>query len=331
MSNQIEILNLELTTKCPLKCPQCYCTLNTGKDMDRNTAFRWIEEASKCNVKVLNLSGGETLCYPHIYDVIEKANNLGIATNVALSGLGFNREVYQRLISAGVSGIFISLNGSTNEINRKSRNGYRFGINALEVLRDQKYQNTTINWVMQSSNADDFEQMISLAEKYSVANLTILSLKPDSNQELKNVPSRSQMEQVATSIRKYKGSVTICVETCYSPMLALLGQSFLFGNRNTGEDKGCMAGRTCASVSVDGFLTPCRHLYCFEKWDSLEEYWNNSLTLQKIRSLEYCKREPCSSCKYCDYCRHCLAINSMIYNELFIGNTFCPLAEKAGS
>ena len=26
-------MNMELTTKCPLKCPFCYCCLNTGKEL----------------------------------------------------------------------------------------------------------------------------------------------------------------------------------------------------------------------------------------------------------------------------------------------------------
>lgn len=327
MSNEIKLLNFELTTACPLNCPQCYCSLNTGKNMDKDTALYWIDEAARYGVSVLNFSGGETMCYPHLYEVIQHAHHQGLKVNVALSGLGFDRDSYRKLMESGVNGIFISLNGSTDEINRHSRNGYRLAISALKLLKEEKYEKTTVNWVMQRSNADDFENMIALAEAYHVARLVVISLKPDSTNELPNAPTKQQIRKVASIIRKYDGPVQVCVESCFSPMLAVVGESFFFGNSNTGEDKGCMAGRMFASINVDGLLSPCRHLYYFEKWDTLQKYWEHSAILKKIRNVEKDFREPCLSCHYGPYCRHCLAINACINNDIYLGNQFCALSE----
>ena len=41
------LMNLELTNRCPLHCPQCYCELNTGKDLDLEQALYWLDEAAK--------------------------------------------------------------------------------------------------------------------------------------------------------------------------------------------------------------------------------------------------------------------------------------------
>lgn len=325
MDNKIKLLNFELTTTCPLKCPQCYCSLNTGKNMNRDTALYWIDEAAKNNVPVLNFSGGETMCYPYLYEVIQYAYQQGIKVNVALSGFGLNADSYEKLIDAGVSDIFISLNGSTDGINSHSRNGYELAISALNLLLEKKHKNTTINWVMQASNADDFENMVTLAETYKVARLIVISLKPDSAHEMTNVPTAQQIRRVASIIRKYNGPVQLCVESCFSPMLAVIGESFLFGNNNTEDDKGCMAGRMFASVNVDGLLSPCRHLYYFEKGDTLQAYWERSEILKKIRNVENDVREPCQSCRYGPYCRHCLAINACINNKIYIGNSMCNL------
>lgn len=326
MMNKLKLLNFELTTACPLECPQCYCTLNTGKNMDKDTAIYWLNEAAKYGVEVVNFSGGETLCYPYLYEVIHHAHYCGIKVNVALSGIGFNRDSYRRLIEAGVNGIFISLNGSTDKINSYSRNGYDLALSALELLKKEKYEKTTINWVMQKSNADDFANMIALAEKYCVSRLVVLSLKPDSANELSYSPTKPQLNAVASLIKKYEGSVQLCVESCFSPMLALIGESFFFGNSNIGEEKGCMAGRMFASVNVDGLLSPCRHLYYFEKWDNLQDYWEYSKILAKIRKAEENVQQPCTDCKYGPYCRHCLAINACINHDIYIGNQFCALA-----
>lgn len=322
---KMESLNLELTTECPLNCPQCYCTLNVGKHLPLEEALFWIEDAHRCGITTLNLSGGETMCYPNLYDVIRAASERHMACNVALSGYRFDQNALSSLISAGVSGIFISLNGSTEEINRKSRNGYSLSIQALQILKDADYKNTTINWVMQSTNADDFANIVHIAERYHVSRVVVLGIKPDSQNELKNFPSRSQMQYVRDFIINYRGNVTLRVESCFSPLLALLGESFLFGNSNTGLYKGCGAGLVALSINVDGLLTPCRHLYYPESWDTMAEYWEKSPVLSKIRLLEEEKSEPCSSCKFSENCRHCLAITCNTTNKISLGNPNCSI------
>lgn len=321
-------MNIELTTACPLRCPQCYCTLEGGRHIPFPVVENYLRQAKELGIQHVELSGGETMCYPHLYDVIRMARELGIETNVALSGYRFTQDTYEKLMEAGVGGIFISLNGSTKEINAQTRDGYELAISALTLLQQNKHRNTSLNWVMHSSNAEDFPNMLALAERYDVANLTIIGVKPDSKHMLPTIPSAEQMRFVRDQIFAHHGKTRIIVERCFSPMLALVCDTRLLGNINVGEHKGCGAGRSMLSISVDGLLSPCRHLEYYEKWDTLEAYWNNSPTLKKIRALEDQKREPCSSCRFCDNCRHCLSITSKLHGDLFLGNDYCPLGKE---
>lgn len=325
---KMRLMNMEVTTTCPLGCAQCYCTLNTGKDMPIQVAKYWIDQAKINGIETINLSGGETLCYPNLYEVISYATAYGIKTNIAISGYGFDKRVYERLVIAGVSGIFVSLNAPTEKIDQISRKGYSSAISALALLKQVGYKNTSINWVMQASNSDYFEDLIKFAEEYEVKQVVVIRLKPDSMGLLQANPTKTQMRRVSSFIRSYSGPISILVESCFSEMAALTQDMGWIGNFNSQSTKGCLAGREHMSVSVDGLLSPCRHLDYFEKWDTLEEYWNNSKILQKIRTLEDCKREPCISCKFCNYCRHCLSINSKLNRDLYIGNEFCPLANE---
>ena len=176
-------------------------SLTGGKNIDLKTAIHWIEEDAKYGVKEVMLSGGETLCYPHLYDVVSAARKYCGGANVALSGYGFTQEVYEQLIDAGVTGIYISLNGSNAEINSLTRDGFDLAINALSLLKLNGFKNTTINWVMHSSNANDFANVLGIAESQDVANLTIMAVKSDSKKELKTLPSRNQMEYVKSIMR----------------------------------------------------------------------------------------------------------------------------------
>lgn len=325
---QILSMNIELTTACPLRCPQCYCTLEGGKHIPLQTAVAYLQQAKEMGVKYVELSGGETMCYPHLYDVIRAASENGIVANVALSGFAFTQNAYERMLEAGVGGIFISLNGSTKEINSLTRDGYDLAISALDLLQKNQFQNTSINWVMHANNANDFPNVVALAEKFDVANLIIIGVKPDSKHALSTTPSAEQMKAVSNIVWNHKGKTRLLVESCFSPLLALTCDTKLFGNINVGKHIGCCAGRSMLSVSVDGMFSPCRHLDYYEKWATLEEYWNCSPILLKIRTLEEQKREPCTSCKFCNHCRHCLSINSKLNGELYFGNQYCPLAEE---
>lgn len=321
------LMNLELTTKCPLRCPQCYCKLTGGRDLPLEEAVYWIEEAARCKVEYINLSGGETMCYPHLFPLLEKIHTLGMKANVALSGAGFERKELEDMKKAGIHEICISLNGPTDEINAMSRQGFDLAIKALELLKEDGFQNTCINWVMHRSNADYLEDMAKLAEEYCVKELVIMVFKPDSEHERKGLPTREQIEKTAHFIKNYHGSVSLSAESCFSQLRVLLGERF-FGNLNRGVDRGCGAGRDGISVNIDGKLTPCRHLEYPEDTKSLSEYWNNSEILKQLRQVEEHLESPCSGCKYNRNCLPCMAVNAKMKNRISFGDTSCELWKR---
>ena len=321
-------MNLELTTACPLHCPQCYVHLNTGREMPLETALYWIRDAAEAGISEVNLSGGETMCYPHLTELIRECHKLGLESNIALSGVYVTEKKLGEFIDAGVTRIFVSLNGSTKAVNEKTRDGYELAISTLEMLRDMEWENTVINWVMHEYNADDFPNMIALAERYNVSTLVILSFKPDSAHQLGSYPTSEQIRTVARQIREYKGTVDITAESCFSQLRTLAAKSF-FGSLNYGVFRGCGAGRNGISVSVEGKLTPCRHIEIEEEYDHIMEYWNQSEFLAKLRTVEDSRKEPCKGCKWEKNCLPCQAVGLKLHNELNYGMQECTATEAA--
>lgn len=319
-------MNIELTTACPLRCPQCYCSLEGGKHIPLQTAIDALRQAKKMGLQHVELSGGETLCYPNLCELIQKANSLGVKSNIAVSGWHLDKPMLNKLIQAGISHIYVSLNAPTEELNSRSRDGYQYAISALQLLKESNFSEVYINWVMHRDTADTLPDMICLAKQYKVKAIVIMTPKPTSKHELHTLPTREQMKAVAHLVQISPPGF-LQIESCFSPLLAMVNESKFLGNMNIGPFKGCGAGRNNVNVSVDGEFSPCRHLEYFESWDSLEDYWVNSTVLQKIRKLEEKKQEPCASCKYGNYCRHCLAVNSKLNRDLFFGNNLCALAE----
>lgn len=318
-------INLELTTYCPLRCPQCYCSLNAGHYMDLETAKKWIIEANKSGITDIMLSGGETIAYPYLDEVISFSKENGLVTHAAFSGWNLTKERCQRLICDGLDNIYISLNGSTEQVNRESRDGYQLAIDSLSQLREIEFSNTYINWVFHSSNSDDFENMVSLAETYKVRALVIIGFKPDSRAQMPSVPNFEQMKKVVNYMKRYKGNVELLIEKCYSPLRALRCDTWL-GNFNTGKYRGCEAGLGSISVNVDGTLSPCRHINAHEKYASFADYYRHSPLIQQLRALDETKaEEKCSSCKYMMNCKPCMAINTEMFHRIFWGYPTCPV------
>lgn len=323
--NSMYSVNLELTTCCPLHCPQCYCTLEDGKHLNLEIAKKKLQEAGKHGVKLVHLSGGETMCYPYLYEVVECASKYCGTVNVALSGYNFDADALEKLIRAGISGIFISLNGSTEEINSLTRDGYEYALNALRILRDYGFKNTYINWVMHSQNADDFHNVVSLAEKNKVANVVVLAFKPDSKHELNTFPSITQILETAEYIKCYRGSVKLMIESCFSQLLAVIKDTKLFGNLNVGPYKGCRAGLYSYNINIDGLYSPCRHLDYFEKYQSLDDYLSSSETIKELKKYDSRKDEPCISCKYSNFCRPCAAVSAKLTGNISFAYSKCSI------
>ena len=318
-------INIELTTCCPLHCPQCYCSLEGGRHIPIGTAVKAVREAAGMGASHVELSGGETLCYPHLYELIHEVRSSGMMPSISISGWHFDAAVLQKLIRAGIDTIYVSLNGPTEKVNALTRDGFELSIAALEVLRDSGYPEKAINWVMHRNNADSLPEMISLAERYDVGTILIIEPMPTAAGKLETYPTPEQIGRVCDLIKHKNGTVDLQVQHCFSPLKALLYDNKLWGNRNRGPYRGCTAGILSCAVDVDGRYMPCRHLELPEEAESLEEYWLHSKYLERLRHLDEDRRMPCDSCRFQQYCRHCPSINLQVDGSFFLGKKECPV------
>lgn len=317
------LMHVELTTRCPLNCKQCYCDLSTGKDIDKSMLFSYLEEAAEIGIKNIAFSGGEPLVYPYLVDVISYATKLGLYSAVATSGYGLDKNKIDELEGAGISQIYISLNGSTKEIHNKSRDAFEESIKALKLLRASNIK-YAINWVARKDNAKDFGNLVKLAKEYEVSQIAILVLKPDSKYQIDNYLNDEEFFDLARLLRKYNDrDLPIYVESCYSNLRA-----YLLSNRNKGIMAGCTAGRYLMAIDVEGRFMPCRHLPFPEKYPSIKEYWNDSATLRKLRVIEENIKDPCRNCKYMKNCLSCRATSIKLYDDFYAGDKMCPVPKK---
>jgi len=230
------------------------------------------------------------MCYPHLEKLVYEAHQRCGHVVLSTSGYGLTGEKLHRLKRAGLDGIFVSLNGSVEEIHNKSRNGFQLTMFALELIQQERFHQFAINYVLMQNNADDFENMLALAERYGVDTLSVLSLKPDVSNHMEAVPTQTQLCNVAKLIARYHGKCDVYVEGCY-PQLVYQVQTERHANEQFTPICGCNAGVHTFSVGIDGKVAPCRHLPFSEKRETLEDYLRSSPVLESLRKRHGCESE----------------------------------------
>ena len=318
-----KLLHLELTSRCPLRCPQCYNYLSPKQDLPLETILAHLEEAVQLGVFHIALSGGEPLLYPHLLEVVRRIAQLGMKSTIATSGLGLTERRLTELANAGLGWVWISLNGSTDAVHSLSRDGFREAIHAFQLLQ-QTSMLYGINWVARRDNAHDFPALVELARQYGVKTINILRLKPDAGDHENNYLTGSEFMDLGNYLKAYRDQrPSIGVESCFSAL-----RTFVYGDQLTGISAGCAAGRSVMAVDVEGKLRPCRHLKYGESYSSLKEYWFGSKVLERFRLTEENVQDPCRRCSHHEHCRSCRVSCEQLYGSFYAGEEWCPLAEK---
>ena len=314
-----ELIHIEVTSKCNMKCPQCYNS-NSGKDIDFIVLFQAIKEASNLGVKYIALSGGEPLLYPKLLSAVKTIRFYGMTSFIATGGLGLTVEMINYLVESGLGCLFLSLNGSTKKIHEISRGNYNAAIRALMLLKDAGFR-YEINWVARNDNIDDFDDLVKMCMHHKAKAINVLILKPDIHNKINNSLNKDQFFALANKIKNLKNSgYNINVEFCFAQL-----RYHLLRN-NEDSIGGCPAGIYLMAINVNGEKLPCRHLrHMASNTKDLLSYWEDSNILKRLRSLDESIKEPCCNCFRFKKCRPCRAIADKVYGSLESGDLGCPL------
>jgi radical SAM protein with 4Fe4S-binding SPASM domain len=124
------------------------------------------------------------------------------------------------------------------------------------------------------------------------------------------LPAREQTESAARFIHEYgkqreeeenaDGKMKLRVESCFSPLRAMMGGEDAKQNANRGVARGCTAGRDHFCVRPDGSFAPCADYGKAESYGAIMEYWDHSPVLNALCGVQ----SP--DCPNCAYRRRCL-------------------------
>lgn len=300
-----KVMNIELLTYCPYSCAHCYkANLNNNHYMlSISQCEKIIHEAKQIGIKKILLSGGEPLCYPYLENVISMCHEKSIAVCLSTGGYGLTLKKMEDLRASGLDVLYVSLNGSTKEVNENIRDGYDTAINAL-LLASKCRVTCRINWVAMKSCLNDLKKLMALAENYNVAGIDILKFKPV-NKEQEKTESLTYQELILLSDIIKTSKVDIAIESCFAELRHLCGIKI-----KNEILRGCSGGRYSLTYTAKGYFIPCSHMEGMAAQAiSIMDYWQNDSSLQAFVSSDI-KSPVCHTCEYTDYCQPCMAVTT---------------------
>ncbi|NQV83490.1 MAG: pyrroloquinoline quinone biosynthesis protein PqqE [Rhodospirillales bacterium] len=291
----------ELSYRCPLRCPYCSNPLEmtaASGEMDTGKWIDVIEQAADMGVLQIHFSGGEPTVRKDLEDMVERAETLGIYTNLITSGVLLDRGRLQGLADRGLQHIQLSFQGA-DEVVADRIGGLKGGHGKkLETakLAGEIGLPLTINAVMHRQNMDDLETMIQMAVDFGAKRLEVAHVQYY-GWGLRNraalLPTRAQLEH-ATAI----------VDAARERLKGVLVFDYVVPDYYAKRPKSCMGGwgRQFLNVSPSGRVMPCHAAETIPGMEfetvterPLLEIWQQSDAFTRFRGTGWMP-EPCRSC-----------------------------------
>ena len=160
----------ELTYACPLHCPYCSNPLALDR-LSRRADDRWsgggcFAEAAELGVLQLHLSGGEPMQRHDIVELAQRANQLGLYTNLITSGLGFSTRRAEQLRDAGLDHVQISIQADEQALSDRIAGTPSFDrkLTAARLVKQLGWP-LTLNVVLHRQNIDRIGGILDMAEE----------------------------------------------------------------------------------------------------------------------------------------------------------------------
>lgn len=258
------VLQWHLSEACNLKCLHCYqenhCPIQLEYDklVIIYNQFKDLLKALQMKGHI-NLTGGEPLCNPYLFkilDLIKNDHDL-ITFSLLTNGTLVTEEIATKIKSYNPYYVQVSLEGGkkTNDYIRGNGTYKSIALGITNLKKNDIY--TSISFTATNLNYKEFPKVIKYAKKYHVDNVWSDRYIPLGNSEDKKLSLNYEetreylriMQQERTKLLHQKDNKTTI--SMYRALQFQMTHDFAYG---------CTAGDTLLTVMENGDLVPCRRM-----------------------------------------------------------------------
>jgi len=314
----------EITNKCNLNCATCYNRSGLNAECVEISAAQLknsIDILSKYGLKRVLISGGEPALHSEFIKILDLVNeypklSFGIVTNGTLH----NQDLIDMLNEKNNFTLQISLDGSTEELNAKTRGAGNFN-KTIEFARQINKQDNIplMKSVLSQNNIDDVENFYRLAVSLNfIPEFAFITRRGNANEIWEELCLSSK--QKIKVLKQIDSLNKECGKEAFLP-LCTSGCPYASGEKQL---------NLC--IKTDGAIQPCSPLYepehtlgnmfDFDEKYFLERILYISELAMKRESLDY----HCGKCILKDECKKgCMAFAFILNGDVYANDEECDL------
>jgi PqqA peptide cyclase len=300
MSNRPIGLLAELTYRCPLHCPYCSNPLNLADYREELTLEEWtrvLAEARDLGVMQLHLSGGEPLQRRDLVSIVAHARQLGFYTNLITSALGLTPALAERLKTAGLDHVQISIQAAEPELSDQIAGtpSYQRKVAAARAVKALGFP-LTLNVVLHRDNIDQIAAIVALAEELEADRLELANTQYYGwalHNRATLLPTWDQLQRAEPVVRAACARLAGRMQIIY-----------VIPDYYSTYPKPCLGGWGHQQLTVvpNGDVLPCQAAGQITglpienvRRRPLAWIWNDSPMFNRFRGVDWMP-EPCRSC-----------------------------------
>lgn len=331
----------EVTAACNLRCVHCHASAGAKYpgELDTKGAMKVIEGLTTVkDFRTLVFTGGEPLVRPDIFQLTERARDLGFSVIYATNGVLIDDSVARRMERAGVTGAAISLDSLSpgrHDWFRGVPGAWRRALDGMvNVLRHNMY--LQVNITVSKLNIDEFDRVVEFVDRLGAHVILLYTFVSFGRGE--GVASRLSLspEEAALVVRR-AAELQASSELVIAPIGVPWYYAYLVERSGLPPQVakrfvyGCAAAKGMFYIKPNGDVWPCPFLP-IRAGNAAEEpavkIWEGPVfrALRDRSGLE----GACSTCRYRDVCGGCRARAFIRYGSERAPDPLCPLARGVG-
>jgi len=320
-------LDLELTTRCNLRCTYCSHFTSPGDveaDLPKEEWLKFMEELNRCAVMELTLCGGEVFVREDLKELIDGIIKNRMRFGILSNGTLITEEWAEYLASTGrCNSVQVSIDGSipTTHDACRGKGSFFKAVQGLKNLRKYKV-NATVRVTIHKKNVHDLENVAKfLLEEIGLPGFSTNSAshmgicRKNAEQTQLNAKERSlAMRKLLELNQKYGGKIGAMAGPLASAKFMLKMVKSLKEKAPPMSGGGyltsCGGPNSKLAVRADGAIVLCGQMAHIElgkiNKDSLKDIWQNHPEVWKLRNrrkMPLTDFEFCKGCEYMQYCR----------------------------
>jgi heme d1 biosynthesis radical SAM protein NirJ len=161
-----------LIRRCNLKCKHCYSIsgdVDFPGELSTPEIFTVMDELKAFRVPVLILSGGEPLLRPDIFEISQRAKDMGFYVGLSSNGALIDDQNISRIVDIGYDYVGISLDGvgETHDAFRGKKGAFDASLRGVRLCRENGIK-VGLRFTMTMDNHTQLNELLDLADAENV-------------------------------------------------------------------------------------------------------------------------------------------------------------------